>query len=281
MPQNRYAGLDGRAIAKKAVTDIARAGTMMDLTAVYDHLPNEHRARVRKEQTELVRTLRAEAEQAISTWAETETTNAQRAYGARSIGTAAEESRRVSEELRIGRMVESARAGNNSKQAAIDLAEKADAAFTSGNRDEAMVLARAAVELDPVISSRSMVGDIIETVQLDRDLEDPAKAKALRTIGDVDVVVAAFHRDVTAQVSHALQDSATLARAIGDVAATAASMQEASAEGRHAKLVAFAEAQRAGVPYVEPVGVVHGLPLDKDPRGVRQPDGASLPTKAP
>ena len=280
MPANRYSGLDGRAIAKKAVADIARAGVTMDLMSMYDHYPVEHRARVRKEQTELVRALRAEAEQAVAAWADAETTNAHRALGARSIGTAAEESRRVSEELRIGRMVESARAGGNSKTAAADLADQADAAFRGGNRDEAMILARAAVELDPVISGRSMVGDIIETVQLDRDLEDPAKAKALRAIGDVDVVLAAFRRDVTAQVSHALQDSATLAKAIGDGAAAASSMQEASAEGRHAKLAAFAEAQRAGVPYVEPVGVVPGLPQNRDPRGVPQPEGASLPVKS-
>ncbi len=197
--------------------------------------------------------------------------DADRRYGASSIGTAAEESRKVAEELRIGRMVEAARSSGNPKGQTADLAERADRAFASGDHYEAMVLARAAAELG---STHVLVPEIIASVQADRDLADRQGAKALRDRQDVGVVVAAFDRDVLAATSHALQDSARLARAIGDGAGEIAARKEAAEFSISAKMEAYAGAQAFGDGvYQEPVVIASGRPDDLQ----AVPDGARLP----
>jgi hypothetical protein len=246
-----YHGLDGRALTQRVREDIARAGVTMDVTAAYDHQPAEYRARVRAEQTGIVKQARAEGRAALTKWAEAAIADANKRLHATSVGSPAEESRRVAEELRITRMVDSARANNNARSAAEDIADRADRAFASGDHDEAMVLARAASELG---SRNALVPEIIATVQLDRDLADPAKARAMRDIADVGVVVAAFDRDVNATVSQSLQDAAKLARALGDNAT-------GSQASVTAKLEAFYGSRAFGDgKYADPVGVLPGGP---------------------
>lgn len=254
----KFSNMDGREILKKAATEITRSGTEMSLTAEWDHLPNEHRARVRAERTGVIRATREEARQAIEEWAKAERASAQKRLSANHIGTAAEESRRVAEELRIGRMVESARASGRAPSIAGDIAERASQAYGAGNSDEAHILARAAVELD----GPSYATEIIKSIELDRTLADPVKANALRNLGDVDVVLAAFHRDINAATSKAMQDGVALARAIGDTHAAAEMQMQASEASRTAKMAAWVGTQETGTQYVEPDGVLPGGPTD-------------------
>ena len=265
----KYAG-DGRAILAAVKTDINQFGTEMEVNAAYDHLPVEHRARIRNERTIAIRTAREEARRDLAAWA-SETRAAATKRMTKTLGTSAEESRRVAEELKIGRLVADGRGNRN---AASDLEERAVAAYAKGDRSEARVLAQAARELQPLQAQTAR--EIILNIEADEVLEDPTRAAAARELADIDVVVSVFERDTAAATSKAIQQSAALAKALGDGAEASAALQEASADGRRAKMAAFAESQRAGVPYVEPEGVIPGLPQNLDPRGVPQPVGAHL-----
>ncbi len=254
----KFTGLDGRAILKKAREDIARSGVEMSVTAEYDHLPSEYRARIRTERTGAIRAARAESRQAIEDWAITERAAAQKRLAANPVGTAAEESRRVAEELRIGRMIETARASGNAKSMAADLAERASKAYGAGNADEASVLARASVEL----GGPEYAVEIVKNVELDRTLADPSKAQAIRDLGDVEVVLAAFHRDINAAVAQSLQDSVKLAEALGDKSAAMDLKRETVEASMSAKIAAWEGAQATGTKYQEPLGVLPGGPID-------------------
>jgi hypothetical protein len=254
-----YAGLDGRAITKTAREAIQKAGLTMDLTAEWDQYPDSYRANVRREQTSVVNQERQAARDALNVWAETAAADARARFNKASVGSAAEESRRVAEELRINRMIDSARAGGNVRSVAMDLQDRASAAMADGNPDEAMVLARTAVELDP--QRAGLAAELVQNIQLDRDLADPDRAKALRDLKDINVVVAAFDRDVSAQTSLALQQGAKLAKVVGDHAAVMDLNRQASVESMRAKVTAFGQSQANGDgKYVEPVGVLPGGP---------------------
>jgi hypothetical protein len=270
----KYSKLDGRAISKKAREDIMRAGTEMSLTVEWDHLPDEHRRRVMNERTTLVRTSRDEARADFRDWAASARSDAAKRLGAARVGTAAEESRRVAEEMRISRLVESARASGTSRAVAADLADKAWRRFGAFDYDEAMILARAADELG---EKRTAVQEIITSVQQDRDLADPQRARAMQDLQDVAVVEAAFERDLQAGVSQAMQDASKLALALGDSVGSSRLLVDASDAGRSAKIAAAMASPAFGgsVPYVEPAGVVPGLPTNLG----SVPDGARLPER--
>jgi hypothetical protein len=248
----RYTG-DGRAILAAVKSEISTAGTEMEINAAYDHLPVEHRARIRSERVRAIQEAREAARRDLSAWAAEERASATKRL-APSLGTAAEEARRMSEELRITRLVESNR---ESRGAPDDLADRAAAAYARGDKSEARVLAEAARELRPM--QAHLASEILANLEADEILADPQRARALRDLNDVEVVVSVFERDVAAATSKAFQQSAKLALALGDGAEAAKAMRDASADGRAAKLGAFLEAQRLGVPYQEPEGVVHGL----------------------
>lgn len=265
----KFDSMDGRAILSRARQDIVRAGVEMSVVAEYDHLPAEHRARVRRERTHAIRSAREEATNAVTAWAEAERASAKKRLAARPVGTAAEESRRVADELRIGRIVEAARAGGNARGTAVDLAQQASARYALGDLDEASVLARAAVELGG--PGGRDAGDLGESIQLDRDLADPAKASAIRDLRDVDVVLAAFDRDVNAAYAQSMQDSAALARALGDGAGAAEVTRDVVQASLISKAAAKYGADQFGGAYAEPEGVLSGKPTG-DPGG-RLPGG--------
>jgi hypothetical protein len=268
-----YDGLDGRKITQKVREDLARSGVVMDLNRQWDHLPAEYRARVRDEETTRLRRTLAEGRAAIRNWADHQATDAARRLASREVGTTAQEARRAAMETRISRLVSSAHAAGSVRSEAAALAERADAAYELGDLDEAEVLATASREL----GGPRLAADVLKLVTYDRNAADPAKARAMRDLADVDVVLAAFERDSQAAYSQGLQDSARLARALGDGAAVQAASKEAARASIAAKGAAFAAAAEAGVPYVEPAGVLPGLPENRDPRGAPQPDGATLP----
>ena len=246
----KYRGSAGREIIDRAKADISRAGTEMSLMAEWGQYPNEYRASVRREKTSVVRVARMEAEQDFSEWAKAQRLDATKRLNATKLGTAAEESRRVAEELRIGRMVDSARAAGNAREVAADLTYRANVAYGQSNEDEAFVLARAANEL----GDHERSAEIIESVSFTRTLADPDKAKAMRDLQDVDVVEAAFKRDVTHAVAAAYQEGVKLARVLGDQQAEAELRRDASEIERTSKVAAWDASVKEGVPFSAPVG---------------------------
>jgi len=261
---------DGRAIVASVREDVARAGVEMSVTAAYDHLPVEHRARIRAERTAAVQQARADGIAALRSWAETAAADARKRLRADPVGSAAEESRRVADELRLARTIEAARAEDARRGLrvpdgmtravangeAYELAARADRAYRDGDLDEAHVLARASVEL----GGPSLAREIVALVRYDRDAADPAKARAMGDLADVDVVLAVFDRDVTAAVSHSLQDSAALARSLGDDRGAALLTREIVESSLASKLAAAAGAARFAGEYAEPAGALSGMP---------------------
>lgn len=272
----RYDGLkDGRAIAKKVREDMARSGVVMDLLRKQDDLPVEYRARIRQEETSKLRATLAEGRKAMDSWAQAEADDARKRLRADDVGSPAEESRRVADEFRIARLVDSAHASGNERNAAADLAERADRAYSQGNLGDAQAFARASAELVP----SKLATDVQALVRYDRIAADPGLARASRELDDVGVVMAAFARDSQAEYSHGLQDSASLATALGENQGKLAS--EAASASVSAKMSAWIGAQEHGGTYEEPRGSLPGLagsmefPLGS-PR-FPQPPGAKLP----
>ncbi len=275
MPKGTYEGLDGRAIIAKARERIAKPGTEMDLSAGWDHLPAEARAKLRATNTRKVREEREEATAAINAWAAKTTGAARVALAKQSVGSPAEESRRVANELRLTRMVEASRANGSAKTDAREFEARAVEAAAFLDMDTAEMFARAALELNAGLGDANRV---LNDVQDERDLADPERLKARRSINDASVVVAAFTRDVTATVSFALQGAAKLARSIGDAQGEMSSRSEAARESVAAKMAALVGAQAHGDgAYTHPEGALAEGPTGgPDLTGARLPDSRAI-----
>jgi tetratricopeptide (TPR) repeat protein len=275
MPVHYQAEQGGRAILEQLTIDLGRLATQMRQTVTADHLPADHRARLMKEKVEAARLLRQDASEAFDAWAASERTEARKVIRGRSIASPAEESRRVAEELRITRLVDSARVnGTNARRSAEDLGERAERAYQEGDTEEAMILARAALELDP--ASQANAAQIIAVVQVERDMEDPAKKAAYAAIENADIGTRIFLRDADAAYSATFQQAADLARALGDSVSVNNFALEATQASIDSKMAAAVQAQIAGTTYVEPDGVIPGATQNRDPRGETQPIGARL-----
>jgi hypothetical protein len=264
-----FDNLDGRGIIRAAQTAIVKAGNGMAVLAGDDTLPVEHRNRIRSEQAYVARNVRTMALGALGEWATNATKDATRRLAARETGTAAEETRRNTAEIRIGRMVETTRAQGNTKQTAQDLANRANLAYTAGNLDEADLLSRVSLELGP---SR-LAEEVAKLVEFDTISGDPARARARRDLEDVQVQVAAGTRDLDLAFSIAMQAATTLGQATGDTHASQVARGEASAMSRRVKLSKWREAQTAGTPYSGRPGL-EGSPLSPDVPGSVGPGGA-------
>jgi hypothetical protein len=248
-----YAALtDGRAITAKVRQDLQRLAVEMSYMAQADHHPAEYRARVRSERTTEARELRAEARAAMAAWADKKSADARRRLATRPLGDAAEESRRVANELRINRIVDGAHRNGTVRADAEQLAERADAAYIQGNLDEAEILATAAKELSPV----RLAEEVIVLVDYDRVAADPERWKASRDLEDVSVVEAAFERDSNAAYSASMRDSLALAQKLGQHDAEA--QREMTQASIGAKMAAAVASATFDVPYVEPIGVTPG-----------------------
>jgi hypothetical protein len=265
----------GYAILQALKTDLAKLATDLRSAISGDQYPVEYRTRIMKEKAEAARLLRQDASEAFDAWAAETTAGAQGVLTARSIASPAEESRRVAEELRIGRFIDSARAnGTSPRRSAEDIGERASRAFRSGDQDEAMILARAALELDP--ASQSGSAEIIRVVQLNRDMADPAKADAIAAIAEVELGTRIFLRDADAVYSATFQAAADLARSLGDAVSVDRFASEATSASVDSKMAAAHQAIVSGTGYVEPEGVIPGATQNRDPRGEPQPMGARL-----
>ena len=263
---SKYASMDGRQITKAVQVEIQKYGVEMSLLAEWDHLPADHRARLRAEKTAAVRAARDEGRAALAAWADATVSGARARLREDPLGSPAEESRRVSDELRLARVLEAARAEDARTGAVIPdgmsrpvrnasayvLADRARRAYLDdSDYPEAVLLARASAELGgPPEAARWRDG-----AQALIDAADPAKARAMHELLDVEVVLAAAARDVNAAVAGALTSSAALARSAGEVVPGLG--EEAAAASMTAKMAAAAGAIAFGDGrYVSPLGVL-------------------------
>lgn len=264
---------DGRTILADTLAAINRSGATMDIHRAYTHLPLEHRQAVRRDETYNARQALEQGRQQMREWADQVSAEAKRRLNRDDLDTPAAETRRLRNELEVQRLIASGK--DMPRKTADDLLERARQAYLDGKEDQAWTLATAANTLSP---GNVRSAQVIKAVEEDRVMRDPAKASALRELADVDVVVDLFDRDAGAAMSRALQYSASLAKDLGEPIAVQRAREEASLEGRRAKLATFLQSQASGTSYQEPEGVVPGLPQGIDPRGPSQPDGAHLPT---
>jgi hypothetical protein len=287
MPSTKYAGLDGRQVTQAALKEIRDAAAEMRSVTVRDELPTEYKTRIQRERTGAVKAARQESLDAMLAWSEEAVKAATKIINTRTLGTQAEETRRASDETRISRLVSTALTRGDQRATATDLAVQAEAAFNRGDADESWVLAQASMALggpalprNPSDPSPMHPRTYIETIQTSRDLADPAKAAAFKALQDVNVVSAAFDRDVTGALAGALQDAIALAHTVGDHAGATLLMPEVAVASMRAKQAAFDGSRRFGDGvYKSPEGVLHEGPLNGDPRGPSQPDGAHLSSR--
>jgi hypothetical protein len=248
---------DGRTILKSAQDQIRHASASIDVLSRDERTPIEYRQSVRREQLLAARQTFEAARRDLTAWAAQERADAQRRLNAKPVSDAATESRRVAQELRIGRLIDAAKAGNNPRTAARDLADRAVQAYGKGDADEALVLARAASELQP---GERTAAEVLGNLEADEILASPARARALREIQDIDVVMAAAERDLSAAMAEALVQSSRAARDLGEHREVGVNLQAAAEASVRAKFAAFADSQLTGTPYQEPATGVSSIP---------------------
>jgi hypothetical protein len=261
-----YDGMNGRQIIDAAKERIGKLGSELAVLADQTEYPLDHRSKLRRERTASIRQERAAATDALRVWAAEATADAKRDLAADDVGTAAAESRRVATELRISRLVASARAGGNETSAARDYAARANAAYESGNADEADALSQASAELAP----NRLAQEVQALIAYDRIAASPSKSRAMKALDDVNVVITAASRDVNAAYSSALQKSAALAAAIGEPSNDVS--YDMTAASVDAKMSAWLAAQSQGKPYQEPSGALPGSVVATVPEGAKLPD---------
>lgn len=249
------------ATIRKSLTEYTglMAGNLT-LLAKDDTLPVDTKRNRRVAATTSVTEVIAEANAAFSAWVAKERDQALRALSQRPLGSAAEESRRVADELRLNRMIDSARRSGTPERAARDMAGQAATAYLNATgRDghrEAALLARAAVELGGSTQAREVLASA------ERQLETDEQREARKTLAALDVEAMIYKRDANAALASVLVKASEAAKAVNDPAAAALAQQAARASG-NAKMMEFSLAQAEGRIYAEPTGALSGVPAEK------------------
>lgn len=206
-----------------------------------------------------------EANAAFSEWSAKEREEAQTALKQRPIGSAAEESRRVADELRLNRLIESSRRSGTPMIAARDLAGQASAAYLdardeSGYR-EAALLARAAIEVGGA-TSPSAARNVLDAAE--KQMETAEQKYARKTLATLDVEALAYRRDQAALMASALSSASEAAAATKDTMSDEY-RRHAARQSATAKMMEFSLAQASGRDYVEPSGTMSGVPTNEKP----------------
>lgn len=239
-----------------------------------DSLPVEYRRRVRNESITDSLTHIREAQVAFSTWAKAKDADARRRLASDPVGSAAEEARRNTNEMRFGRLVDSARSSGTPRNVATGYAEQAQEAYLAGRYDEAIVLARAAREVGGNGLTDSTARQVIEASRAQLDLADPEKASAFKDIAEAEKGVRAFTRDINAALADTYTAAEAAARAIGDdptgyaKAAVGPSMVAKAIAVADAEVTYTDDGQVAGTTgYVHPEGTLAAAPMGVAARG--------------
>jgi hypothetical protein len=278
MSGNRYAGLKtGKDITSTVRRDLARTGVALDLIRRNSNTTPEYRKEQLAAYSREAREVLAEGRAAMHDWARRSQAEARRAM-VPELGTAAEEMRRNTIELRISRLVDQGKP--NSKQEAETLAAKADQAYVLGSLDEAEVFARAAIELGGPSAPR-LAQEVSGLIEYDRISQDPSRAKARAELAQTDILLGVFERDVAAEHSRVLADQARMAQTLGDSAAVSSATSEAAHQSVASKMRAFQLANQTGTPYVEPLGALPGGPFEPGATDRPEPEPMLAPGEAP
>lgn len=244
--------------------------------------PVEHKRRLRDDAVADARGATAQARAAIVQWATEAHADATRRYRADPVRGAAEEQRRVANELRFQREVDSAvRAAErigSAKRVAQDLADKAASTYLGSDRyEEALAYAIAADEL-----GHPQGKQLRATIQQQIDLGDPDKARALKDLAEVASVMATLDSDVEGALAGVLQAASVAARQNGDDGRQLA--KDAASQSASAKMRAWYLARANGEEYSEPAGTLPSAPNPVPPmHGGREtvidlPDGGHKTT---
>lgn len=229
----------------------------LSLLAKEDTLPVETKRARRVAATTALSEVITEADQAFKAWVAAERAEASKALNARPIGSAAEESRRVADELRLNRMIESARRSGTPQYTARDIAGQASAAYLNATGPdgyrEAALLARAAVEL----GGPSQAREVLAAAELQMETDEQRAAR--KALAALDVEGLTHRRDLNALTASVLVKASEAAKAVNDPSAAELARQAARASG-NAKMMEFSLAQAEGRTYAEPEGALSGAP---------------------
>lgn len=254
----RYENRQGRDILAAARADLATARGALTSLPGQDFLPLEHRARIRTESYAQGVLMLADARQRIREWSEQAERDATLRLHRDDVADAATEARRARMEALTARLVAEGRASESPRAAAERLIDEAQRHLGLGQNDRAEALALAAREVFPAAAGDADV--VIDLVFVDRVNEDPKKKAALRDLTEARVLAAIADRDLTAAHASLLAASAEAAEALGDHAGAMSLRKDAASSSARAKLAAYAIAQETGMQYVEPDGVMPGVP---------------------
>lgn len=241
------------------------------LLASRKDVPTDYRHELMGELVAEARAIRQDAERAFREWAVEAVEDAKQRYRSDPLASVAEETRRNTIELRLGREVEAAKAKDartgpqiiggrpRPNPSAWELASKAEQAYLDGDYTSAQLFARASKELGGPDSAQ-VAYDLAQGML---DQEHPTRRQALADIAKVEQGLAIFERDVNASYASFLQGAAVLAQATGDTASIQSFGVEASRASIAAKMSEFARSQTTGTPYEHPVGALTDRPLSE------------------
>ncbi len=263
------AAMGGDAIHAGLRRDIAEANANIAALARRDDLPAEHRRRLRQEAINRIRVTVGDAVRAHREWADEIAETARTTLNAETLGSPAEETRRLRREMEFERLVTNANASGTPRNLARQYTETATNAYLDSDYDRAVLYARAAVALGATNAS-----NVLASAQTQLDLADPVKARAIREQREAKMAEMEFERDALAGLSSALRVTADAATAVGDDPRTL--LAESTRLSLAAKGVALAIANETGGEYVHPEGALADAPTGgivyeagKGPRSVR------------
>jgi hypothetical protein len=275
MPTQYTAAMGGQTILATLRTKLVEAKAAIGKATTDDSLPVEYRRRVRNEAVTTAQAEIREASVAFGEWAKAATADAKRRYSADPVGAAADETRRMTNELRLGRLVASARANGTPKVVAERYAEDAMTAYLDGRYDDAITFGNASLEVGGGGLASSRASSAVKAAQDQLDLANPERAQALTDIAEAEKGVRVFSRDINAAIADIYVGAANAAQAIGDD--DRLYRKNAVAPSMLAKSIEVEDAAVGGRAYSEPVGALAGSPTGDPVRDIgtvtMTPDG--------
>jgi hypothetical protein len=187
----------------------------------------------------------AVARSQMAIWASETEADATRRYAEDPIGSAADESRRVANELKLARLAKSV----TSTQAAAGMLEKARELFRLGAYAEAQVYATVAKD-GGAFGADNLAG----ACQTALDQSNPARKATVADRNEARTALAVFTREALAQVSRIEAGLSDAAREMGDAEGAQAAGVRAAMSSVGAKVAAFVAADESGTDYADPMG---------------------------
>jgi hypothetical protein len=268
--------MGGQTILATLRAKLAESKSAITKVTTDDALPVEYRRRVRNEAVTTVLGEIREASVAFSEWAKSHDADARRRYAADPVGNAADETRRMTNEFRLGRLVTTARANGTPKIIAERYAEDAMTAYLSGRYDDAITFGQASLEVGGGGISQSRASSAIKAAQDQLDLANPERALALSDIAEAEKGVRVFSRDINGALADLYTAAADAAQAIGDD--DRLYRKNSVGPSMLSKAIEVEDAAVAGRAYTAPVGALASSPTGTPARSI--PDGFG-PTPVP